>query len=394
MLRHLEATGMLLCPLSRRKISDLMFQALFQCLETTCLPDLYGTALASVATTCSDSGAHIGPLHPVELAVQQQLIPRSMGHPGFVSYGPTANGGDGAAGGVSASLPFMVLDCNTGPDGVLTLSPASGTSPTTSSAPSSSSGSSSSANNNGNSGSGSRAGNGQGSPSNSGGSSSSSSTGSGDPSDSSACVVDPNASFPQDFGYPGPECVEDGNSSDPASDTVSPGAADTSASSGDSGANAATGGLGNSGPASPCGATDAPSGLNGACEQDDDPGPSAGDGSYPASVPSPEQDPGIGSDPCDGSGSGRGDNNSGNGCPQSSSGDSSIQAPVPVAQPSDGGLADDADCDDADNHVAPANQAAPSSAPYPNDASPKQVDTSGSAPADGEPCPDEGDSSD
>lgn len=299
-------------------------------------------------------GAHIGPLHPVELAVQHQLFTRSLSYPDLVIYGPSGNR-DGADAFPPAGLPSIVLDCNTGSDGVLTLSPVSDASPT--GASSSGNGSPTSAAANGKFGSGNGSSNGQGYPSTDRDTSSSI-----DSDDPSACYVDPNASYPEDFSYPGPDCVHNRAPFDPALGSPSSGTGRAPTSSGNSGANAATGGLGNGGPLSSCGAADAASDLDGVCNQGDSPG-TAED-----------------LDPCNDSGNGNGDG-AGNGCPQSDSGNPPAQVPAPAPVSGDD-LDDDADCDDLDDESsAPSGQAVPT------------VPNTGSGPADGEPCPDENDGS-
>ncbi|KJZ75712.1 hypothetical protein HIM_04869 [Hirsutella minnesotensis 3608] len=96
-------------------------RALFQCLVDSCHAHAYGSALTHAVSTCSNMGLDISPLHPIEVhyatPVKRQVLPTELG-PVIPSSIATAS---------PPVLSFnhrlvMSLECNTGADGLLTLS--------------------------------------------------------------------------------------------------------------------------------------------------------------------------------------------------------------------------------------------------------------------------------
>ncbi|KAL7956042.1 hypothetical protein V8C34DRAFT_290064 [Trichoderma compactum] len=102
----------------------LMTNSLFQCLIGACPQYDYGPAVAHVVLACSDLGMSIGPLHPVEvqhvdLEKPQYLptpsIPPAYGTPGDASQPDTDH--------LTLSFDISIdLKCNSGPDGLVTVS--------------------------------------------------------------------------------------------------------------------------------------------------------------------------------------------------------------------------------------------------------------------------------
>ncbi|KAF3068596.1 hypothetical protein CFAM422_007638 [Trichoderma lentiforme] len=119
--------------------NKLMTNSLFQCLIGACPQNDYGPALAHVVLACSNLGMSIGPLHPVEvqhvdLEKPQYLptpsIPPAYGTPGDASRPDTDH----------LTLSFDIsldLKCNSGPDGLVTvtLPPPTPSTPATSPTP-------------------------------------------------------------------------------------------------------------------------------------------------------------------------------------------------------------------------------------------------------------------
>ncbi|QYS93271.1 hypothetical protein H0G86_000655 [Trichoderma simmonsii] len=119
--------------------NKLMTNSLFQCLISACPQYDYGPAVAHVALACSNLGMSIGPLHPVEvqhvdLEKPQYLptpsIPPAYGTPGDASQPDTDH----------LTLSFDIsldLKCNSGPDGLVTvtLPPPAPSTPATSPTP-------------------------------------------------------------------------------------------------------------------------------------------------------------------------------------------------------------------------------------------------------------------
>lgn len=120
-------------------LTDCLSQSLFQCLIGACPQYDYGPALAHVVLACSNLGTSIGPLHPVEvkhvdLEKPQYLptpsIPPAYGTPGDASQPDTDH----------LTLSFDIsldLKCNSGPDGLVTvtLPPPAPSTPATSPTP-------------------------------------------------------------------------------------------------------------------------------------------------------------------------------------------------------------------------------------------------------------------
>ncbi|KND92472.1 hypothetical protein TOPH_02831 [Tolypocladium ophioglossoides CBS 100239] len=96
-------------------------RALFHCLLNACPSQSYGYALGYTISACSDLGARISPLHPIEVhhvaPAKRQNIPTE---PGPVLPSPsTLHGGQI----LTFDHKFAVaLDCNAGTDGLVTLS--------------------------------------------------------------------------------------------------------------------------------------------------------------------------------------------------------------------------------------------------------------------------------
>lgn len=316
-------------------------------------------------------GAHIGPLHPIELAVRRQLSPRTLKHPGPVTYGPTDSGNDGA-GALSGGFPSIVLDCSTGSDGVLTLLPVSNASPTN--LPSSEGSSPSAANSNANS----RTSSGAQAPD------SSLPGNSGDPM---SCTVDPNASFPADFGYPGPDCIGDEDLSAPASGASHPVFSPTTENPGGSDLTGSPSGLENGAPGkSPCDANAVIS-SPGECDGRDGSSSIANKSPYIPSGPSSGQSPNSGAGPCNDPNVGDG---AANDCPQPSS--LPTQAPGPVSPYSDrGSIGGDPSCDSDGNDAGLTGQSTCSSLTNSNAVTDSQGVPVLPDLTDGQPCPDEED---
>lgn len=316
-------------------------------------------------------GAYVGPLHPVELAVQRQLSPRTLNHPGLVTYDPTASGNYGA-GALSGGLPSIVLGCSTGSDGVLTLSPVSNASPTN--FPSSEGNSPSAANRNANS-------------RTSSGSQTPDSSSPGNRGDPVPCVVDPNASFPADFGYPGPDCIGDEDFSVPASGASHSVFPPTPENSGGSDLTGSASDLGNGAPGiSPCDADDITSSL-GNCNGSGGLSSVADQNPYIPSGSSSGESPNSGASPCNDPSV---DDGAANSCPQP--GSVPVQGPGPIFPYSNSGpTGGDLSCDSDGNDAGLLGQSTPSSLADPKAVSGAQDTSAPPNLADHQPCSDEKD---
>ncbi|KAL6893355.1 hypothetical protein GGI43DRAFT_386590 [Trichoderma evansii] len=102
----------------------LMTNSLFQCLIGSCPQETYGPAVAHVVLACSDLGLSIGPLHPVEVQhvdlkkppyLPTPSLPDAYAMPSLPSQQNTEH----------LTLSFDIsldLKCNSGPDGLVTVS--------------------------------------------------------------------------------------------------------------------------------------------------------------------------------------------------------------------------------------------------------------------------------
>lgn len=100
----------------------MLLQAVFQCLAASCTSETYGPAVISFLSGCLNLGATFPTLYPVDLQRRHNLLPRQ-----FVpmALGPVLDA-------VSTEQTFtFTVECNAGPDGVLTLSLPDSTSPAT-----------------------------------------------------------------------------------------------------------------------------------------------------------------------------------------------------------------------------------------------------------------------
>ncbi|KAL6797609.1 hypothetical protein GGI42DRAFT_361708 [Trichoderma sp. SZMC 28013] len=117
----------------------LMTNSLFQCLIGTCPQYDYGPAVAHVVLACTDLGMSIGPLHPVEVQhvdlekpqyFPTPSIPPAYSTPGDASQPDTDH--------LTLSFDISIdLKCNSGPDGLVTVSlpPPAPSTPATSPVP-------------------------------------------------------------------------------------------------------------------------------------------------------------------------------------------------------------------------------------------------------------------
>lgn len=111
-------------------------QSLFQCLIGSCPQDTYGPAVAHVVLACSDLGLSIGPLHPVQVQHVDLQKPSYLPTPALpAAYGTPSDPFEQNTEHVTLSFDISLdVKCNSGPDGLVTVSlppPA----PTPSSAP-------------------------------------------------------------------------------------------------------------------------------------------------------------------------------------------------------------------------------------------------------------------
>ncbi|KAK1255884.1 hypothetical protein MKX07_008143 [Trichoderma sp. CBMAI-0711] len=102
----------------------LMTNALFQCLITSCSHDAYSPAVAHVILACSDLGTAIGPLYPVEvqhanLIKAQDLLAPSMP----AAYSTPSVPSPQSPEQLTLSFDISVeMGCNSGSDGLVTVS--------------------------------------------------------------------------------------------------------------------------------------------------------------------------------------------------------------------------------------------------------------------------------
>ncbi|KAK6445789.1 hypothetical protein FP744_10002038 [Trichoderma asperellum] len=110
----------------------LMTNSLFQCLISSCPQDTYAPAVAHVVLACSDLGLSIGPLHPVEVQHVNLEKPPYLVTPSLpAAYDTPSDASQQNTEHVTLSFDISLdLKCNSGPDGLVTVSlPPSAPSP-------------------------------------------------------------------------------------------------------------------------------------------------------------------------------------------------------------------------------------------------------------------------
>ncbi|PTB45174.1 hypothetical protein M441DRAFT_64850 [Trichoderma asperellum CBS 433.97] len=110
----------------------LMTNSLFQCLISSCPQDTYAPAVAHVVLACSDLGLSIGPLHPVEVQHVNLEKPPYLITPSLpATYDTPSDASQQNTEHVTLSFDISLdLKCNSGPDGLVTVSlPPSSPSP-------------------------------------------------------------------------------------------------------------------------------------------------------------------------------------------------------------------------------------------------------------------------
>ncbi|KAL6830173.1 hypothetical protein V8C40DRAFT_263966 [Trichoderma camerunense] len=119
--------------------NKLMTNSLFQCLIGACPQYDYGPALAHVVLACSNLGTSIGPLHPVEVQhvdlEKPQYLPTPSTPP---TYGTPGDASQPDTDHLTLSFDISLdLKCNSGPDGLVTvtLPPPAPSTPATSPTP-------------------------------------------------------------------------------------------------------------------------------------------------------------------------------------------------------------------------------------------------------------------
>ncbi|KAL7790782.1 hypothetical protein V8C37DRAFT_417351 [Trichoderma ceciliae] len=103
----------------------LMINSLFQCLIGSCSHDVYGPAVAHVVLACSDLGMSIGPLHPVEVQHANLEKPQYLPTPSLPAAYSTPTNDPSQQGADHLTLAFDIsfdLKCNSGSDGLVTVS--------------------------------------------------------------------------------------------------------------------------------------------------------------------------------------------------------------------------------------------------------------------------------
>ncbi|KAH6607283.1 hypothetical protein Trco_003596 [Trichoderma cornu-damae] len=105
----------------------LMTNSLFQCLISSCSHDIYGPAVAHVVLACSDLGMSIGPLHPVVVQHVDLEKPRYLPTPSVpaAAYSTPADPDPSLQDAGRLKLGFDIsidLKCNSGSDGLVTVS--------------------------------------------------------------------------------------------------------------------------------------------------------------------------------------------------------------------------------------------------------------------------------
>ncbi|KAM6481491.1 hypothetical protein HDV62DRAFT_391672 [Trichoderma sp. SZMC 28011] len=119
--------------------NKLMTNSLFQCLIGACPQYDYGPALAHVVLACSNLGMSIGPLHPVEVQHVDLEKPQYLPTPSIPpTYGTPGDAPQPAIDHLTLSFDISLdLKCNSGPDGLVTvtLPPPAPSTPATSPTP-------------------------------------------------------------------------------------------------------------------------------------------------------------------------------------------------------------------------------------------------------------------
>ncbi|KAH0531670.1 hypothetical protein TsFJ059_000471 [Trichoderma semiorbis] len=120
--------------------NKLMANSLFQCLIGACPQNDYGPALAHVVLTCSNLGMSIGPLHPVEVQHVDLEKPQYLPTPSIPpAYSTPGDASQPDADHLTLSFDISLdLKCNSGPDGLVTVTlppPAPSTPATSPTAP-------------------------------------------------------------------------------------------------------------------------------------------------------------------------------------------------------------------------------------------------------------------
>ncbi|KAM0255628.1 hypothetical protein ACHAQJ_005553 [Trichoderma viride] len=102
----------------------LMTNSVFQCLIGSCPQDFYGPAVAHVVMACSDLGLNIGPLHPVEIQHVNLEKPQYLPTPSLpAAYGTPSDPSQQGADHVTLAFDISIdLKCNSGSDGLVTVS--------------------------------------------------------------------------------------------------------------------------------------------------------------------------------------------------------------------------------------------------------------------------------
>ncbi|RFU74901.1 hypothetical protein TARUN_7344 [Trichoderma arundinaceum] len=116
----------------------LMTNSLFQCLISSCSHDVYGPAVAHVVMACSNLGMNIGPLHPVEVQHVNLEKPQYLPTPSLpAAYTAPSDPPRKDVGHLTLAFDISIdLKCNSGPDGLVTMSLPPPVPPTSSALPS------------------------------------------------------------------------------------------------------------------------------------------------------------------------------------------------------------------------------------------------------------------
>ncbi|UKZ74184.1 hypothetical protein TrVFT333_001843 [Trichoderma virens FT-333] len=104
--------------------NKLMTNSLFQCLIGSCPQDEYGPAVAHVVLACSRLGMNIGPLHPVEVQHANLEKPQYLPTPSIPpAYGTPGGASQPDSDHLTLSFDISIdLKCNSGSDGLVTVS--------------------------------------------------------------------------------------------------------------------------------------------------------------------------------------------------------------------------------------------------------------------------------
>ncbi|KAL7822727.1 hypothetical protein V8C26DRAFT_387184 [Trichoderma gracile] len=102
----------------------LMTNSLFQCLITSCPHDAYSPAVAHVILACSDLGIAIGPLYPVEVQHANLVKAQDLLAPSTpAAYSTPSDSSPQSPEQLTLSFDISVdLKCNSGSDGLVTVS--------------------------------------------------------------------------------------------------------------------------------------------------------------------------------------------------------------------------------------------------------------------------------